>query len=68
MLQESASILEKQLQHIDGEKSNLQEETQKLLEQNDSLTAHYKSMLEASKLASKNLFHQLLSTKLNEKN
>jgi predicted nuclease with TOPRIM domain len=53
------------LQHIDGEKSNLQEETRKLLQQNDSLTAHYKSMLEASKLEAMNLFHQLLSTKLN---
>ncbi len=68
MLQESVAKLEQQLQHIDGEKSNLQEETRKLLQQNDSLTAHYKLMLETSKLESINLFHQLLSTKLNYEN
>lgn len=65
MLQESVAKLEQQLQNINGEKSNLQDETQKLLQQNDSLTAHYKAMLEASKLESVNLFHQLLSTNLN---
>lgn len=53
------------MQHVDSEKCNLQEEIQKLLEQNDSLTAHYKSMLQARKLESINLFHQLLSTKMN---
>jgi transcription initiation factor TFIID subunit TAF12 len=67
LLQESASKLEQQMQQIDKEKCNLQEENQKLLQQNDFLTVHYKSMLQASKLESINLFHQLLSrlTKMN---
>jgi hypothetical protein len=55
------------MQQIEKEKCNLQEEIQKLLQQNDFLTVHYKSILQASKLESINLFHQLLSrlTKMN---
>nr|CAH0102529.1 unnamed protein product [Daphnia galeata] len=59
-IKESASKLEQQIQQIDKEKCNLQEEIRKLLQQNGLLTAHYKSMLQASKLESINLFHQLL--------
>lgn len=55
------------MEQIDEEKCNLQEEIRKLLQQNGLLTVHYKSMLQASKLESINLFHQLLSrlTKMN---
>lgn len=54
-------MLEQHLHDIKSEKSRLQEENQKLLHENDELTAHYKMALHANKLECISLFHQLLS-------
>lgn len=55
--------MEQQVQEVNIEKGHLEEKAKELLNQIESQTAHYDSLLDAKKNESIRLFHQLLGKK-----